>query len=226
MRTARHDVVHAAGAEHLLQPLAHPAGEEIGGGVAVAELQHGQPPRGEEIGLEFAIGGEFAGSAAPGCRQRRLERRQRADAAGAAERGEIGVRHRRLRHHRRAQQLVAGGAGRRDGAHGRLRRPAAAGVAPGVETWVGSGERDELRGRPAAAAGSPIAATGRSRRRRSSGALTSIFAVRVAPTAPISRADAQASSATELRKPYFAPICSHSAATSRPRCFRLSRIAG
>jgi hypothetical protein len=50
--------------------------------------------------------------------------------------------------------------------------------------------------------------------------------VRVAPTAPISRAEAQASSATELRKPYFAPNCSHSAATSRPRCFRLSMIAG
>jgi hypothetical protein len=50
--------------------------------------------------------------------------------------------------------------------------------------------------------------------------------VRLAPTAPISKAEAHASSAAELRKTYFAPICSHSAATSWPRCFRLAMIAG
>ena len=223
MRLARHEIIHAAGAEHLLQPLAHAAREEIRGGVAIAELQDGEMARAEGIRLKLAVGGELRAELA-GDRRRRLQRRERAGAARASERGDIQVGHGRARQHRRTQQPLARP---RRGERTRDHLGGAGGLArsPHRETRIERDLRGDLaRFRQRQSARRLQCALNRSIDRRRAH-------VDLRGQGRPHRADQQGRSPGEQRRrisqsPHFAPSLSHSAATSRPRCFRLSMMAG
>ena len=97
---AGNDVGLAADAKDLLESLAHPSGEHVGRGVAIAELQDRQAMRFEDVGLEIAVGG-----------RRRLLEADRSRHGGVGQRRERGLRRRarRLQRrrtlHRRLEQL-------------------------------------------------------------------------------------------------------------------------
>ncbi len=101
VRLAGHEVGRPARAEHLLQALADAAGEKIGRGMAVAELQDRQAMGGEKLGRQFAVGGKLVPRAIGGG-QGRLQRGGRAQAARAARRRQVD---RRRGEHGDAQQF-------------------------------------------------------------------------------------------------------------------------
>ena len=71
MRLAGHDITSAASSKQFLQALAHPAREEIGGGMAVTQLQDGQAMGGKQVAMrQHALDAESRAAAVAGHKRR------------------------------------------------------------------------------------------------------------------------------------------------------------
>ena len=195
VRLAGHDIGRPARAEHLLQALAHAAGEIIGRGMAVAELQDRQATGGEELGRQFAVGGKRGPRASHGG-QGRLQRGERAQSTRVRPVGVGSIVGAASMATRSSLSAGLGGASAATAASLGAAPSARRARPPGARRR-GRAKRLEIRRQRQPARRLQGSLGGGFARR----AARPTFAVRLAPAAPISRTEAHASSAPEFRNP-------------------------